>query len=81
MTLPTVKRSGKFYLSTGRVAQRYGEHPRTTIRHLRAGLLPKPDLTINGRYHWLEETLDRHDQANPKRSNKAASANASAPTQ
>jgi len=70
MTLPSVKHDGKHYLSTGYLAKRYGKHLRTIARHLKAGLLPKPDLILNGRYHWLEETLDKYDKAYPKRSNK-----------
>jgi hypothetical protein len=64
MTLPNVVKEGKRYRSKGAVAQRYGKHPKTIDRWLNDPKLnfPRPDLVINRREHWLDETLDRFDR-------------------
>ena len=45
------------------VTERYaGITPRTARRWMQRGILPKPDLTVNGRQFWKPETLDRNDR-------------------
>ena len=69
MTLPTPSVSlGRIYRSTGWVARRYGKSTRTIDRWLRDPQVrfPSPDLIINGRRHWLDETLDKFDRQHPQ---------------
>ena len=45
------------------VGARYGgKHPRTIKRWTLAGVFPKPDLVLNGRELWSDETLDQYDR-------------------
>ena len=53
----------KRLINTRAVAERYGgRHPRTVKRWWQQGVIPPPDLTINGRHYWNEHALDRHDR-------------------
>jgi len=45
------------------VAARYGQKsPRTIRRWVVARRFPPPDLIINGRNYWYEETLTAHER-------------------
>lgn len=45
------------------VANRYGGCAlRTVQRWVQAGVLPPPDVVINGRGYWNEARLDEHDR-------------------
>jgi len=61
MSIPSTGTTGKVYRSSGRVAERYGRCVRTLNRWLTAGFFPSPDIVVNGRRLWLDETLDRFD--------------------
>lgn len=52
----------KNYRSSGKAAQRYGRCTRTLDRWLAQGIFPEPDLVINGRRLWSDETLDKFDE-------------------
>lgn len=55
--------SAKRLIGTRAVGQRYGgKHPRTVKRWKDQGVIPPPDLRINGRDYWDETTLDHHDR-------------------
>jgi hypothetical protein len=50
-------------LSRRAVGQRYGgKHPRTVKRWTDKGVIPPPDLNIQNRDYWYDDTLDRHDR-------------------
>ncbi len=53
--------SGKIYRSSGRVAERYGRCVRTINRWLASGILPPPDIVVNKRRLWSDETLNQFD--------------------
>lgn len=45
------------------IGARYGgRHGRSIKRWVDKGVLPRPDLTIQGRPYYLESTLDDHDR-------------------
>src|SRR6188508_3468428 len=45
------------------VGQRYGgKHPRTITRWVHQGVIPAPDLSINNRDYWYEDSLEQHDR-------------------
>ena len=45
------------------VGTRYGgKHPRTIKRWKDAGVIPPPDVVVNGREYWDEAKLDHHDR-------------------
>jgi hypothetical protein len=55
--------TGRKYSGKRAVAARYdGKSTRTIDRWVKAGILPKPDLIVNGRPLWADEALDRHDR-------------------
>jgi len=58
------KTVGKLYRTSGHVAARYGRCVRTLNRWLADPELnfPKPDIIINGKRLWSDETLDRFDE-------------------
>jgi hypothetical protein len=55
--------TGRKFVSKRAVADRYDVVIRTIDRWVKAGILPVPDLVINHRDYWHEESLDRHDRA------------------
>jgi hypothetical protein len=63
------KTGGKIYRSSGAVAGRYARCTRTISRWLQDPDLkfPQPDLVINGKRLWSDETLDRFDEAQRER--------------
>jgi hypothetical protein len=57
------EQSGKKFLDKRSVGARYdNRHIRTIERWTAAGVLPKPDLIIKGRWYWEEASLDAHDR-------------------
>lgn len=54
----------KIYLTQAQVRKRYGNISAMGLwrwRHDARLNFPKPDLVVNDRLYWSEETLDRHD--------------------
>jgi len=54
---------GKRYFTRGLIAARYRRHPRTISRWQNDPSVgfPPPDMTINDRNYWSDETLDAFD--------------------
>lgn len=56
------------FLSNSRLLQRWGIDRSTSYRWRKTGLLPKPDMVINGRPRWRIEVIEdferRHGLAN-----------------
>ena len=49
--------------SWGAIGKRYGgRHGRSIKRWVNKGVLPRPDLTIQGHPYYYEDTLDAHDR-------------------
>jgi hypothetical protein len=44
--------------------RRYSVDPRTINRWKGSGVLPPPDLTINGIDYWFEESIERNEREN-----------------
>jgi hypothetical protein len=59
--MSTQAEPNKVYRPTGQVARRYNRCTRTIDRWLVQGIFPKPDLVINDRRLWSDETLDAFD--------------------
>jgi hypothetical protein len=51
----------KIYRPTKQVARRYNRCTRTIDRWLRQGIFPAPDLIVNDKRFWLDNTLDAFD--------------------
>jgi hypothetical protein len=55
--------SSKQLLSSRTLRARYdGISARTIPRWIEGGVLPPPDVIINGRHFWWEETIERHER-------------------
>jgi hypothetical protein len=55
--------AGRKYLGKRAVGARYGgRSDRTVDRWVATGVLPPPDLYMNNRPLWADETLDQHDR-------------------
>jgi predicted site-specific integrase-resolvase len=64
----------KKYLPIESVSARYGDRSyRTLDRWVETGKLPPP-VYIAGHRYWIEEELDRHDEARPRDGNPAGRA-------
>jgi hypothetical protein len=63
MSKPTTQPAAVVYVAMRGVTARYDNiTPRTARRWIERGILPKPDLTVNGRQYWKPETLDANDR-------------------
>jgi hypothetical protein len=63
MSITSTGTSGKLYRSKRAVASRYNRTVRTIDRWIHLGILPPPDININGHDMWLDATLDDADEA------------------
>jgi predicted DNA-binding transcriptional regulator AlpA len=59
------KEAGKRLLPTSGVCARYGRSSRTIDRWVSEGVIPRPRY-IRGLKYWIEEELDRCDEARPR---------------
>ena len=48
------------------LTSRYSVDPRTIKRWKDTGVLPPPDLTINGIDYWFEATIERNERESPR---------------
>jgi hypothetical protein len=44
------------------LAGRYKKNPKTVERWVESGVLPPPDLTINGQWYWRRQTIERNER-------------------
>ena len=56
--------SSKRTLRATYLTSRYSVDPRTIKRWKDTGVLPPPDLTINGIDYWFEATIERNEREN-----------------
>jgi hypothetical protein len=54
------------------LSRRYRRTERTINNWKRNGILPKPDVTINGIDHWYPETIEANERERFKPSGEAA---------
>ena len=59
------KKAGKRLLPTSGVCARYDRSSRTIDRWVSEGVIPPPRY-IRGLKYWIEEELDRCDEARPR---------------
>jgi hypothetical protein len=50
------------FISTTKLAQRWGVKPVTIWRWRTTGLMPVPDVEMNGRVKWKISTVEAHEQ-------------------
>ena len=51
-------------LRAAQLTSRYGVDPRTIKRWKDTGVLPPPDLTINGIDYWFESSIEANEREN-----------------
>jgi hypothetical protein len=51
-------------LRAAQLVHRYGVDPRTITRWKDSGILPPPDLTINGIDYWFEGSIEANEREN-----------------